>query len=113
MPYSHAIVADKTVYVAAQLPLDTAGQLVGKDNVDAQADQVFTNLRLVLDAAGAGLNDVVRLTTYLKSLDDRLEVMEVRNRFFGQHRAPSILAVVSDLPVEGALLEVDAIAVVD
>lgn len=113
MPYSHAVISGKTIYIAAQLPLDQSGNLVGPENPTAQAEQVFRNLQAVLKAAGASLDDVVKLTTYLTSLDYRPAVMEVRNRFFGQHRAPSILAVVRDLPVTGALVEVDGIAVVD
>lgn len=113
MPYSHAIVAGNTIYVSAQLPLDSAGELVGKDDIDAQAEQVFTNLENVLEAAGAELSEVVKITTYQRNLEHRPQVMEVRNRFFGPHHAPSIIAIVEDLPLDGALLEVDAIAVVD
>ncbi len=113
MPYSHAIVAGKTIYISAQLPLDRDGQLVGRDDPAAQAEQVFRNLERVLAAAGARFEDVVKLTTYLVDLKDRPAVMETRNRFFGQHRAPSILAVVRELPVPGARVEVDGIAVLD
>ena len=113
MPAVHAVVADRTVYVSAQLPLDQDGLLVGPDDIDRQAEQVFTNLSEVLRAAGAQLGDVVKMTTYILDLEHRPQVMDVRNRFFGSHRAPSIIAVVDGLPVEGALLEVDAIAVLD
>jgi 2-iminobutanoate/2-iminopropanoate deaminase len=113
MPYSHAVVAGDTIYLSAQLPLGVDGRLVGRDDIDAQAEQVFTNMRNVLEAAGAGLDDVVKLSTWLTSRDDRLKVMEVRNQFFGPHHAPSIIAVIDELPVEGARLQVDAIAVVD
>lgn len=113
MPYSHAAVAGKTIYISAQLPLDQNGNLVGPDDPAAQAEQVFRNLQAVLEAAGASLQDVVKLTTYLTSLEYRPAVMETRNRFFGQHRAPSILAIVTELPVAGALVEVDGIAVID
>ena len=74
---------------------------------------LFRSLKNVLEAAGATLDDVVKLTTYLLDFSYRPAVMEMRNRFFGTHRAPSILAIVNDLPVEGALVEVDGIAVVD
>jgi 2-iminobutanoate/2-iminopropanoate deaminase len=112
-PYSHAVVVGKTIYIAAQLPLDASGSLVGEGDAALQAEQVFTNLKNVVEAAGGTLNDIVKLTTYLKKYEYRPVVMEMRNRFFGSHRAPSILAVVSDLPVPGALVEVDGIAVLD
>lgn len=102
-----------TIYISAQLPLDLDGNLVGAGNAAEQAEQVFTNLQNVLKAVGATLDDVVKLTTYLLDFSYRPAVMEMRNRFFGTHRAPSILAIVNDLPVEGAVVEVDGIAVVD
>jgi 2-iminobutanoate/2-iminopropanoate deaminase len=113
MPYSHAVVAGNTIYVSAQLPLDRSAQLVGRDDVVGQAEQVFTNLKRVLEAAGAGLDDVVKLSTWLTSLDDRPAVMNVRNQFFGAHHAPSIIAIIDKLPVDGAKLQIDAIAVID
>jgi reactive intermediate/imine deaminase len=112
-PYSHAVKVGKTIYISAQLPLDMEGKLVGPGDPAIQAEQVFSNLENVLKAAGAKLEDVVKLTTYLMDFSYRPAVMEVRNRFFGRHRAPSILAIVNDLPVAGALVEVDGIAVVD
>ena len=71
------------------------------------------NLKYVLAASGASLFDVVKLTTYLTDLSYRPPAMEMRNEAFGTHRAPSILAIVSQLPVEGMLIEVDGIAVLD
>ncbi len=112
-PYAHAVKSGNTIYISAQLPLDAEGKLVGPGDPAAQAEQVFRNLQNVLKAAGASMEDVVKLTTYLLDFEYRPAVMEARNRFFGKHRAPSILAVVNDLPVEGALVEVDGIAVVD
>ncbi|NPV77986.1 MAG: RidA family protein [Anaerolineae bacterium] len=112
-PYAHAVKTGNTIYISAQLPLDPEGKLVGPGDPAAQAEQVFRNLQNVLKAAGASMEDVVKLTTYLLDFEYRPAVMEARNRFFGNHRAPSILAVVNDLPVEGALVEVDGIAVVD
>lgn len=107
----HVAMAGKTAYVAAQLPLDRDGRLVGPADPEAQATQVFANLRSALQAVGADLRDVVKLTTYLKDLRHRPTVMEVRRRFFGEYRAPSTLVVVADLPLEGALLQVEAVAV--
>jgi enamine deaminase RidA (YjgF/YER057c/UK114 family) len=51
MPYSHAVVTGDTIYLSAQLPLGVDGRLVGRDDIDAQAEQVFTNMRNVLEGA--------------------------------------------------------------
>ncbi len=113
MAYSHAVRANKTIYVSAQLPLDKDGKLVGPGDAQQQSEQVFANLKAVLAAAGADLTDVVKLTTFLTDLAHRPAAMQVRKRFFGPHHAPSLLAIVGDLPVQGALVQVEAIAVVD
>ena len=110
--YSHAVKAGNTIFVSMQLPLDINGQLTGGNDPAEQAEQVFTNLKNVLEGAGSSLNDVVKITTFLLQKDHRPAVMEVRNRFFGKHRAPSSIAVVKDLVIEGALVQVDGIAVV-
>jgi enamine deaminase RidA (YjgF/YER057c/UK114 family) len=110
--YSHAIKAGNTIYISMQLPLDINGKLVGPGDPGVQAEQVFTNLKNVLESAGSSLNDVVKLTTFIIHAEDRPAVMEARNRLFGNHKAPSIIAVVRDLAIEGALVQVDGIAVV-
>lgn len=109
--YSHAVRAGNTIYVSMQLPLDIDGKLVGVGDPAAQAEQVFTNLKNVLEAAGSSLNDVVKLTTFLLHSEQRPEVMEVRKKYFGDHKAPSVIGMIKDLSVEGALVQVDAIAV--
>ncbi len=110
--YSHAIKAGNTIYFSMQLPINLEGQLVGPGDPVAQAEQVFTNLKNVLESAGSKMSDVVKLTTYILESDQRPKIMEVRNKYFGNHRAPSIIAVVKELAIEGALLQVDGIAVV-
>ncbi|MCC6147963.1 MAG: RidA family protein [Anaerolineaceae bacterium] len=110
--YSHAVKAGSTIYVSMQLPLDIDGKLVGAGDPTAQAEQVFTNLKNVLEAAGSSLGDVVKLTTFLLHSEQRPAVMEVRKKYFGEHKAPSVLGMIKDLSVEGALVQVDAIAVV-
>lgn len=111
--YSHAVVIDRTIFISAQLPLNQFGELVSPGDPAQQAEQVFINLKNVLEAAGGKINDVVKLTTYLTKPEFRPIVMEIRNKYFGSHRAPSILAVVRELAFAGALIEVDGIAVLD
>jgi 2-iminobutanoate/2-iminopropanoate deaminase len=109
--YSHAVKSGNTLYISMQLPLDLSGKLVGPGDPTAQAEQVYTNLKNVLEAAGGSLKDIVKLTTLLSDIKHRPAAMEVRNRFFEKYRAPSIIGAVSDLLVEGALIQVDGIAV--
>lgn len=85
-PYSQAIRIDaggKLVYTSGQIPLDPAtGNIVGGDDVVAQAEQVMKNLEAVLKAAGSGFDRVVKTTIFLTDLGDFAKVNEVYGRRF-------------------------------
>jgi 2-iminobutanoate/2-iminopropanoate deaminase len=108
--YADAVVAGDTLYVSGIVPVDGAGELVGGDDVVAQAEQVFAVMGRVLAAAGAQASDVVKVTVYLLDVDDRPRINPVRQAFFGDARPASTLIEVSRLAVPGARLEVEAIA---
>lgn len=108
--YTDAVQAGEILFVSGCVPVDHSGQLVGGDDVVAQARQVFTNLGAVLAAAGAGFRDVAKVTVYLTDIDDRPRINPVRQEVFGAARPASTLIEVSRLAVAGARLEVDAIA---
>src|SRR5437868_14212662 len=82
-PYSQAIRAGNTVYLSGQIPLDPkTGQLV--DGIDAQAHQVFKNLRAVAAAAGGSLDDMVKLSILLLDLADFAKVNEIMSGYFNR-----------------------------
>jgi len=110
--YSNGVRAGDTVYVSGQVALDAAGRLVGPGDVVAQTRQTLDNVKAVLAAAGATLDEVVKVTVYLADVDDRPRVNEVRKAYFGQNRPASTLVEVSRLAIEGLLVEIDAVAVV-
>jgi len=110
--YSHAVKVGNTIYVSGQVALDRDGRLVGKGDIEAQAVQVFENLRAVLAAAGASLDDVVKLTTYATHFSYRPKITEVRSRYFQQVPA-STFVVVTSLADPDLLVEIEAIAVTD
>ena len=78
----------------------------------AQARRVFEHIRVVLAAAGAGFGDVVKVTIFLVDVDDREAVSAVRQEVFGAARPASTLVEISRLAVPGALVEVEAVALV-
>jgi enamine deaminase RidA (YjgF/YER057c/UK114 family) len=102
------------VFVAGQVAEDDKGQLVGKDDIRAQTIQVFENLRLVLEAAGSGLDLVGKVTVLTTSLAFRPVIHEVRSKVFGSigHYPASTLAVITSLAKPEFLIEIDAIALV-
>lgn len=110
--YSHATRAGNTIYLAGQVALDRQGNLVGKGDIGAQAEQVYQNVVAVLKAAGVSFQDVVKVTTYLTRREDIPKVREVRARYFPASEPPaSTLVVVSGLASPDFLIEVEAIAV--
>ena len=108
--YTDAVRAGDLLFVSGCVALDGDGRLVGGDDVVAQARQVFANLGAVLAAAGAGIADVVKVTVFLTDVDDRPAVNEVRRAVFGDVRPASTLVEVARLPVPGARVEVEAVA---
>jgi reactive intermediate/imine deaminase len=109
--YTDAVRAAGLLFVSGCIPVDARGRLVGDDDVVAQARQVFANVADVLAAAGAGFDDVVKVTVYLIDIDDRPLINPVRQEVFGQARPASTLVEVSRLALPGARLEVDAVAI--
>ena len=105
-PYSQAILAGNTLYMSGQIPLDPAtGQLV--EGIDAQAHQVFKNLRAVAAAAGATLNDIVKLSILLIDLRDFAKVNEIMATYFHEPYPARATYQVAGLP-RGARIEVEA-----
>ena len=107
-PYSQAIRAGGLVFVSGQVALTPAGELLGS-GVAEQTEQVFANLRAILEAAGTGLDRVVKATVYLRSLDDFQAMNDVYRRHVGEVPPARATVEVSALP-SGALVEIDAIA---
>jgi enamine deaminase RidA (YjgF/YER057c/UK114 family) len=106
-----AVRAGGLLFVAGVLPADADGVLVG-DDVVAQAERVLADLGAVLDAGGCSFADVAKVSVFLTDVRDRAVVNPVRERVFGETRPASTLVEVSALAVPGAMIEVDAIAVV-
>jgi enamine deaminase RidA (YjgF/YER057c/UK114 family) len=93
--------------------MDRDGNVVGPGDAAAQAEQVFENLRLALDAAGATFDQVVKLTFYLTDAAFLPVVREVRDRYVDTERPPASTAVqVVALFRPEFLLEVEALAVI-
>jgi reactive intermediate/imine deaminase len=114
-PISHftdAVLAGGFLYVSGIVAVDGDGRLVGGDDVVAQTRQVFENMRAVLEAAGCGFEDVIKVTVFLTDVDDRARINPVRQEVFGEARPASTLVEVPRLAVEGAKVEIECVAVV-
>ena len=110
-PYSQAVVANGFLFTAGQIALDpVAGQIVPGGIVE-QTERVMENLQAVLSAAGVSWNEVVKTTVYLHDLSHFPTVNEIYGRWLGDARPARSTVQVPGLP-RGALVEIDAIAVV-
>jgi reactive intermediate/imine deaminase len=112
--YSHAVRMGDLVFVSGQVAMTPAGEMVGKGDIRAQTEQVFENLRAVLDAAGSGLDRVGKLTVLATRLEDRPIIGEIRNRLFAPfgYVPASTFAVVASLANPDWLVEIEAVAAV-
>jgi 2-iminobutanoate/2-iminopropanoate deaminase len=110
-PYSQGIVANGFVFTAGQIPLDPVAGKIVEGGIVEQTDRVMQNLQDVLGAAGASWADVVKTTVYLYDLSHFPTVNEVYGKWLGDARPARSTVQVTALP-RGALVEIDAIAVV-
>jgi 2-iminobutanoate/2-iminopropanoate deaminase len=111
-PYSQAIRANGLVFVSGQLALRPGSAEIVGEKIEEQTEQVFANLRAILEAAGSGLDRVVKTTVYLRDLGDFTGMNDVYRRHVGDVPPARATLEVSALP-SGALVEIDAIALAD
>jgi enamine deaminase RidA (YjgF/YER057c/UK114 family) len=104
----------RLVFIAGQTALDRDGNVVGKNDFIAQADQVFANLTMALRASECTAANLVKLTVFLTDMDNLGRYREARNRFFASVTPPAAPAVtlveVSKLYGPDFLIEIEAIA---
>jgi enamine deaminase RidA (YjgF/YER057c/UK114 family) len=115
--YTHVIAAtgSRLVFVAGQVADDAQGNLVGPDDLAAQARQAFANVGRCLAAAGARPDRVTKITIYVVHHRPEYlpDISQARIAAFGDHKPADTLVGVETLAEPGYLIEVDAIAVVD
>jgi enamine deaminase RidA (YjgF/YER057c/UK114 family) len=106
----------RTIYVSGQVPINEKGELIGKGDLGAQAEQVFRNIDTALKGAGATFADVVKITTFVVGYrpEHRAAMHAVRAKYCSKENPPaSTLLGVQALAVADYLIEVEAIAVAD
>jgi 2-iminobutanoate/2-iminopropanoate deaminase len=108
--YCDAVRFGNLLFIAGIPPTDRNGKVVGGDDVAAQTRQVFRNMKLVLDAAGASFADILKVTVYLLDVNDRSKINPVRKEFFGDARPASTLIGISELAIPGMKVEIEAVA---
>ena len=110
-PYSQAIKVGNTVYLSGQIPLDPATMELVSDDFEAQARQVFTNLRAVCEEAAGSLQDIVKLNLYLVDLGQFAVVNAMMEEFFEKPYPARAAIGVKALP-KGAQFEAEGVMVI-
>ena len=109
--FSPGVKVGKLLFISGQISIDPDGNIVGRGDFAAQCKQVFENMKLVLDKAGASYSDIVKINTYLTDLREYPTFAEIRGQYFAGNYPASTVVGVTGLAFEGAMLEVEAIAV--
>lgn len=107
-PYTQAVKSSGLLFTSGQIPLDPATNTVQAQTIEAQAEQVFKNLKAVVEAAGTTMDKVVKTTCFLADMNDFAAFNEVYGKYFTSKPARSCVAV-KTLP-KNVLCEVELIA---
>ena len=110
-PYSQAISANGFVFVSGQIPVDPATGDIAGDTIESQTEQVLVNLRAVLEAANATMDDIVKTTCFLSDMANFAAFNEVYAKHIRNNPARACVSVKA-LP-KNVLVEVEAIAVME
>ena len=110
-PFSQGIKTDSLVFTSGQLPIDPVSGEVVRDDVKAQTHQVLRNLKSILDEAGSSLNDVIKATVFITSMDDFDMVNDIYLSYFSSP-FPARSCIEVPRLAKGARVEIEAIALV-
>ena len=110
-PYEQGIRCGNVIYTSGQIALNTDG-IMAEGDVKVQTKQVLENLSAVLKAAGADLTNIVKTTVFIKDMSTFQEVNEIYAQYFSTNKPARSCVEVSALP-KGALVEIEAIAIID
>lgn len=107
-PYSQGVIAGNLLFVSGQIPINPSDGSLVSDSLESQANQVFENLRAIIQEAGTSLEHVLKLTIYLTDLENFAAVNKVMENYFSQPYPARATVEVSRLPKD-VEVEIDAI----
>ena len=110
--YSQGVIANGFVFTAGQIPLIPRTSELREGGIEAQTRQVMNNIRAVLEAAGSGLDNVVKTTVFLADINDFAAFNAVYSEFFPEDPPARTTIQAGGLPI-GALIEVEAVALLE
>lgn len=99
------------IFVSGMTPRDVNGNAVGKGDIKVQTTQTLENLKAVLEEAGATLEDVVKVTVFVKDMSSLNEIHEIRAKYWQKDYPASTMIQVTDFVNKDFLIEIEAIAI--
>ncbi|MBI3089981.1 MAG: RidA family protein [Candidatus Tectomicrobia bacterium] len=109
--YSQATSSGPFIFTAGQVALDPQGQLVGKGDITRQTEQVLENIKAILAAAGASMEDVLKTTVFIARVEDYPAMNEVYFRYFPNPASrPARSTLVAQMVLPDLLVEIEAVA---
>jgi enamine deaminase RidA (YjgF/YER057c/UK114 family) len=113
--YSYAVKkAGTPIHIAGQVALNAEGQIVGEGDAGAQCDQVMKNLKLVVEACGGTMDDIVKIVVYTTDLAHRPAIAAARQKYFKEGEYPaSTFVVITSLAQPQFLVEIEAVAMIE
>ncbi|HUT50565.1 MAG TPA: RidA family protein [Alphaproteobacteria bacterium] len=108
--YTDAVRFGDLLFISGCAPIDGDMNLVGGDDVAAQARKTLENIGAILKTAGASFADILKVTVYLLDVDDRHAINPVRQEFFGDAKPASTLIGIKQLAIPGMKIEIEAVA---
>jgi len=104
---------DNMLYISGQAAYSDDGKLIGINDFDIQAEQTFKNLKKVLDAGGSSLKNVIKVTIFLKDMNNFNKIVALRKKYFTAPYPADTIVEISSLYSPDALIEIEAIAIID
>ncbi|MGG3890566.1 RidA family protein [Metabacillus fastidiosus] len=109
-PYSQGIIVNNIFYSSGQIPLTPEGEMI-QGGIEEQTHQVFSNLKAVLEEAGASFETVVKTTVFLNDINDFVAFNEVYAQYFSEHKPARSCVEVARIPKD-SLVEIEVIALI-
>ncbi len=110
-PYSQGVKSENIIYSSGQLPIDPETGELSKGNIQKETRLCLENVKAVLEAGHANIENIVKVTVFVTDMNDFSEINEVYAEFFGDHKPARSLVQVAALP-KGADIEIEAIAII-
>ncbi len=108
--YTDAVRFGNLVFVSGLVSVDGEGRVLHKGDVVGQARKIFENMATLLETEGCGLGDVLKVTVFLRNMEDRAKINPVRQEVFGDTRPASTLVEIAKLVDPDMLIEIEAVA---